>query len=269
MNTAKIDEVIMLYLTSSDCGACASLRGNGIIGNGNQYMGFEKLSSLLNDGITFLNVHFRIRDGKISSIIDISKLWYQKPTEEERKKGINERIIQEKCFKFENKVKVMLLEMELVNPIREEQKLPYEVKKTRAIETYMVVKNDSDEPVLWDDWVKKQIPDKIENFAGGYAPQVIVVRKKDWKKSLENGSPFHAMTDRGKIAKQGNDWGLIRDFKMINQYGMDIGQIIQELRKGTFKFEAIEQSSPQSEEVPKTVPKTINKGRYIYYDDPE
>lgn len=279
MSTVKLDEVLMLYLTASDCGVCNHFRGDGILGNGKDYMGFEKLYGLLNDGITFLNIHSRIRDGRISSITDISKIWYQEPNEEERKKGINERIIQEKCFKYEDKVRVMLLEMELVNPLSE-QKLPYQVKKTRAIETYTIRKNDSNDFILWDDWLKKQVPDKIQNYTGGYAPQVIVARKKDWIKSLKDGSPFQAMTDRGKIAKNGNDWGLIRDMRMIRQIGVEIGQILQELRKGTFKFEAIEEgktedSPPSVDQAKKEKPKkkvtfqNPGRGRYIYYDDPE
>lgn len=272
-----INEVLMLYLTASDCGVCNHFRGDGVLGNGKGYMSFEKLYGLLNDGIAFLNIHSRIRDGKLSNITDISKIWYQQPTQEEIKKGINDRIIQEKCFKFEDKVRVMLLEMELVNPLpdpnSDQKKTSYEVKKTRAIETYTVRKNDSNDFILWDDWLKKQIPVKIQNYTGGYAPQVIVIKKKDWEKSIEDGSPFQAMTDRGKIGKNGNDWGLIRDMRMIQQHGMDIGQILQELRKGTYKFEVVEEGSTEStivkEPEKKVTSQKTGQWRYIYYDDPE
>ncbi len=85
------------------------------------------------------------------------------------------------------------------------------------------------------------------------------------------------MTDRGKIGKNGNDWGLIRDQRMIRQIGSDIGQILQELRKGTYKFEAIEEGSTPSKDVApkgekpkkKVTFQKPGKGRYIYYDDPE
>jgi hypothetical protein len=277
MSKTMIDDVIMLYLTASDCGICRDLRGDGILGNGRDYMNFDKLHGLLHDGIAFWNVHSRIRDGKLNSITDISKIWYLEPTEEERKNGINERIIQEKCFKFENKVRVMLLEMELKIPIKQEQKLPYQVKKTRAIETYTIVKNDSSEFISWDDWLKKQIPEKIQNFTGSYAPQAIVVKKIDWEKSLKDGSSFHAMTDRGRIGKNGNDWGLIRDQRMIQQIGMRVDQILQELREGTYKFEAIEdikegdvpEKNVKKKPERKVTFQTSGKERYIYYDDPE
>ena len=210
-----LQDVIITYITSQDCGYCHQFRGDGILGNGKEYMSFDKLHALLHDGVTFLNIHSRIRDGKIDNITDISKFWVKTPTPVERKEGINEKIIQEKCFKFEDKVRVLLLELEIETPVEQEQKFPYETKKARAIETYTVKKNKSDDFVRWDDWVINQVPQKIENYTGVYAPQVIVIKKKDWSKSLKDGSPFHAMTDRSRIVKTGDDWGIARDGRKI------------------------------------------------------
>jgi len=269
-----LKNVVVLYLTSQDCGVCQTFRGDGILGNGKEYMEFDKLYNLLYDGVTFLNIHSRIRDGKLSSITDISKFWFYVPTKEERKNGMNEKIIQEKCFKFEDKVRVLVLEQECENPLKEP---PYETKKPKAIETYTLTKNDSDQFVNWDEWITSQIPKKLENFTGIYVPQVIVAKKNDWIKSLKDGSSFHAMADRSKIVKNGNEWSISQDRRLAHQFATEIGTMMQELRKGTFKFEAIEENSTppdfeKSEKVGKVeVKKEVisSPSKYIYYDDPE
>jgi type III secretory pathway component EscV len=243
------EEYLLFFLTSEDCGVCQHFRGNGIIGNEKEYMKYDKIRNILDKGVTFFNIHSSIRNGKNSNIIDISKFSLREHKGETK-------IIQEKCYKYQDKTRVLILEMG-------------KDKKTIATDTITVREDKGEKEIAWIDYVKRHIPQKLENFTGLYVPEILVTTKNSWINSMEKSLPLLAIPDRSYVVKRNSDYFISKNPKDVHQRVVKLEKILEEIEKNTFVFREHKTETEKTPENQKNKEKQNIKGfRYVYYDDP-
>lgn len=261
----KESDYLVILVTNQQCGVCTSQRGNGIIGNKHPYMEFEMLKNLLiphgtsgekSSILKMINIHYTHQDGKRSNIQDISRFSYRVSPD-----GKGEpKIIQEKIFNFKGKTRIVTIEMD-------------KNESPEIVNSAQVQVDDGDDLIDWKDYTLHNIPAKLENYTGFFAPMVLVTTKTDWKKSLKTGNPLKAMSNMGFVMKVGDDYMMDRT-QDPRRRGVKFEDMMIQLKDGSLSMEPHvvrdEPSNKTSEVIEKKAeaPKKNEPSyRIRYYDD--
>lgn len=255
-------DYLVIYLTNAKCKVCIGERGNGILGNNTNFLKFDNMKRFLvsSEGdsvpgkLSLLNIHFSEPDGKIHNIVDISRFhWYPevKRDREKKLKPRPARIEQEKYFNFKGKTRKATIFMEKEG-------------EPKISATINITEDDSDELIDWQEYIKRFIPKKIENFSFLFAPTTVITTQMDWKKALKIPTvPFRATTTMGFVIKRDGEYMLdnTRDPRMRSVSPADM---LKHIMNDTVSFEAQEfKKSEKSEKKESKIPYNI-----YYYDDP-
>lgn len=260
----KESDYLVILVTNQQCGVCNSQRGNGIIGNKHPYMGFEMLKNLLiphdtkgekSSQLKMINIHYTHQDGKRSNIQDISRFSYQ--VDGDNKK--NPKIIQEKIFNFKGKTRIVTIVMD-------------KNESPEIVSSAQVKVDNGDDLIDWKDYTHHNIPDKLENYTGFFAPMVLVTTKMDWKKSLKTGAPLKAMSNMGFVMQVGDDYMLDRT-QDPRRRGVNFEDMMKQLKDGSLSLDPHSVEKKQVVEEEEKKKQFVNKKtaepsyRIRYYDD--
>ena len=237
-----------VILTSTTCGHCAHTRGNGLLGNGKEYMKYDVIKNLINPykdnkKINLLNIHYNNMYGKNSMIIDISKIYLK-----------GETVYQEKYYNDNGKTKSKTLS--LVNT------------KVQNISEENVSFNGSH--MNWEDFVAKRVPKNLENYTYFY-PCFLVINKKDWEVSIHQKTELVAIANAGRTIK--NPQGKIeleKNTQMISKTSTTPNSLIKGVFEGSIKIKPHNEPEKTTDNIesknlskPKTTTKCGNFGFVI------
>jgi len=202
---------IYTVLTAEGCGHCKHARGDGVLGNGKQFLQYDYISSLIKPdknkpSITLLNIHFMSMNGSQNQIKDISKLYL-----------VKDSIYQEKYQIKDDKAYVEVRSMKKNNSVKD-------IKN-------QFVKIDNKE-LKWQDFVNKKISKKIENYTF-YYPCFVMFRREDWVK----GEDFLGITNAGITIKDfDGEYKLEKNPRSLNERNVDPVEIAKKAVMGELDF---------------------------------
>ena len=217
----KESDYLVVLITNQQCGVCTSNRGNGIIGNKFPYMAYEMLKKLLiphgtngkkSSELKLINIHYTHQDSKRTNIQDISRFSYRP-----------DKIVQEKIFNFQGKTRTVTIEMD-------------DTENPEIVNSAQVKVDDGDDLIDWKDYTLHNIPDKLENYVGFFAPMILVTTTTDWKKSLKTGSPLKATSNMGFITQVDGDY-MMDKTQDPRKRGVSFEDMVNQLKDGKLSLE--------------------------------
>ena len=226
-----MSDFIYVILTAEGCGHCSHSRGDGLLGNGKEFLQHSFLNKLTKTNVTLLNIHFVSMSGDQDKVKDISKFTLKK----------DGSIMQERYFGKDGKTTV------IVKTVDRNEKV-----KNIGVDRVKIDKKE----IGWKDFIDKKISKKIENYTF-YYPCFIMFRKKDWVEQKE----FLGITNAGLIIKDKD--GVVKLEKnpqTLNRRNLEPEKLLQDVLSGKEKFEVHKNlKDPEEKKVEKKEEKKVEK----------
>ena len=251
-------DIVCCVLTSTGCGHCLQMRGNGILGDGRPMNSYKFLNLHLKiakegQSITLLNIHFKSMRGTHPEIGDISKHYIK-----------GSKIVQERYYPGENGTFVDLLSIN-------------SSEKAKKILSRQVTIDKKG--IDWETFLKKRVPMEIQNYTY-YYPAFVVFSKESWVSRKD----LVGITNAGfTIRDQVGEYRLEKNPQSLQQRGITGEQLISDILDGKVDFtphkDLMVKEEPKVEEVKEEL-KTEEKDDSIkengnlefvlkFYDDDE
>ena len=197
-------DIVCCILTSTGCGHCLQMRGDGVLGDGRPMNSYKFLNLHLKipkegQSITLLNIHFRSMRGSHGEITDVSKHYI--------KSG---KIIQERYYPGEKGTFVDLMS------ITSSEKAKKILSRRVAIDK---------KGIDWETFLRKRIPEEIQNYTY-YYPAFVIFSKESWV-SRKN---LIGITNAGfTVRDQAGEYKLEKNPQSLQQRGITGEQLIRDI----------------------------------------
>lgn len=206
-------DYMCVMMTARGCGHCSKMRGNGVMGGGSHFMKPSVIDEFINisNNYTLFNIHYDNMSGKRDLIREISKFSKQ-----------NDNIIQEMWSIDGENTRFLKIEAN--------------TKTKKIIQNGIDVIKHGDKNILWSEFIKSKVPEKIDNYTY-YYPCFMITRTDNWLNSLNNNSQLYALTNAGKTRKnKSGEVFLDKDGKSFNERMVDPKDMIRDVTTGKVKI---------------------------------